>query len=103
MAKQQFSEIEAFTYFFQTSLSVEYLHYRQIVHRDLKLENMLIDKNGNIKLCDLGLAASLDGKKDHRTTYCGTLEMMAPELIHSYNYGKSVDIWALGTTSSNQA
>lgn len=96
MAKGQFSEDEAFTYFFQTSLSIEYLHYRQIVHRDLKLENLLLDRRGNIKLCDFGLSANLNSKKELRSTYCGTLEMMAPELVLAQNYGKPVDIWALG-------
>ncbi len=78
--KQRFSEIEAFVYFFQTCLGIDYLHKKSIIHRDLKPENLLLDKQGNIKLCDFGWSAeALHNSK--RTTYCGTIDYMAPEMI----------------------
>lgn len=89
-------ENEAFIYFFQTSLAIEYLHKKKIVHRDIKLENLLLDENGNIKLCDFGFSVRILNNQDLRSTYCGTLEMMAPEMFSLQKYGESVDIWALG-------
>lgn len=99
MGKKKLDESEAFIYLFQTALAIEYLHMKKIVHRDLKLENLLLDENGNIKLCDFGFSVRVLRKDDLRSTYCGTLEMMAPEMLGSQKYGSSVDIWALGTSS----
>lgn len=99
-AKQRLADDEAFTYFFQVALALEYLHARRIVHRDLKLDNLLLDKHGNVKLCDFGLATTLSDDRDLRSTYCGTLAMMAPELINDQKYGAAVDIWSLGNDSS---
>ena len=73
---------------------IEYLHDLDIVYRDLKPENLMIDKDGNIKLIDFGFA-----KKLNQRTYSnvGTLEFKAPEILcRSNGYGKMVDIWALG-------
>lgn len=53
-SKKKISEKEAFNYFFQTCLGIDYLHKRKILHRDLKPENLLLDKQGNIKVCDFG-------------------------------------------------
>lgn len=94
---QVLSENEAFIYFFQTALAIEYLHWKKIVHRDLKVENLLLDENGNIKLCDFGFSVRIFGRDDLRSTYCGTLEMMAPEMLSMQKYGEKVDIWALGS------
>lgn len=63
------------------------------MYRDLKLENILIDDDGHIKLCDFGLASpSLTNTK----TFCGTPEYIAPEIILKKGYSKEVDYWALG-------
>jgi len=51
------SEKEAFVYFFQTALGIDFLHNKKILHRDLKPENLLLDKRGNIKICDFGWSA----------------------------------------------
>jgi serine/threonine protein kinase len=88
------SEKEAFIYFFHTCLALEYLHAHNVIHRDLKSENLLLDKKGNIKLCDFGWSAIWDG--NFRSTFCGTKVMMAPELIKNQEYDEKVDIWALG-------
>jgi protein kinase A/protein kinase X len=73
------------------------LHQQDIVYRDLKPENLLIDAEGHIKLADFGFAKHLE---DDRTfTLCGTPEYLAPEIVKgskNTGYGKSVDWWALG-------
>ena len=95
-AKNGLAEEEAFVYFFQASLAVEYLHRKKIVHRDLKLENLLLDRKGNIKMCDFGWSVKRTKLKELRETYCGTFEMMAPEIHQTKSYAEKVDIWALG-------
>jgi len=71
-----------------------YLHSRHIVHRDIKLENVVIDARGYAKLCDLGFARLLLGKAH---TFLGTPHYMAPELIEApHVHGFAVDWWALG-------
>ena len=92
--KTGFSEIKAFRYFIQVVNAVYFLHENQIIHRDIKPENLLICENDTIKLCDFGWAKQLTLK--NRSSFCGTVEYMAPEIIESENYDYSVDIWSLG-------
>ena len=92
--KKGFSENIAFQYFIQVVNAVYFLHENQIIHRDIKPENLLIGENNTIKLCDFGWAKQLTLK--NRSSYCGTVEYMAPEIIQSENYDYSVDIWSLG-------
>lgn len=94
---QNMEEKEAFIYFFQTALGIEYLHSHSIIHRDLKLENLLLSSRGNIKICDFGWSTSSTnrGYEEHMT-FCGTFECMPPEMFKGSNYGEKVDIWCLG-------
>ena len=92
--KSGFSEKIAFQYFIQVVNAVYFLHENQIIHRDIKPENLLLGENNTIKLCDFGWAKNLTLK--NRSSYCGTVEYMAPEIIESENYDYSVDIWSLG-------
>jgi len=73
--------------------ALEHLHERNIVYRDLKPENLLLDANGYVKMCDLGFAKFVLGKT---MTLCGTPEYMAPEVIMHGGYDRMVDWWALG-------
>ena len=65
------------------------------MHRDLKLENILVDMNGYLKIIDFGLAKMLDSN-DTTKTYCGTPEYLAPEVLLNKGHGKPVDWWTLG-------
>jgi len=67
------------------------------VHRDLKLENILLDKNENVKLCDFGFTREYEGKASYLQTFCGTMCYSAPEMLKGEKYaGEKVDVWSLG-------
>ncbi|CAO2608042.1 Sperm motility kinase 2A [Lemmus lemmus] len=93
-------EQEARPIFRQVVSAVHYLHQRRIVHRDIKLENILIDREGKVKLCDFGLAIQVaEGQMLKKV--CGSLLYMAPEILAkilaSKPYdGLAVDMWSLG-------
>jgi len=73
----------------------EYLHNRGIIYRDLKPENLLLDKQGYIKMVDFGFSKHIDsGRKTW--TFCGTPEYVAPEIILNKGHDRSVDFWSLG-------
>ena len=88
------SEIYSFYYFLQALNAIYFLHLHSIIHRDLKPENLLINEKNIIKLCDFGWSVKL--KDNKRTTFCGTVEYMAPEIIKKQEYDETIDIWSLG-------
>jgi serine/threonine protein kinase len=77
------------------TIAIGYLHMKGIVHRDLKLENILIDEDGYIKIIDYGLAKML-GDNEEAQSFCGTPEYLAPEMVQQSGHDKGVDWWALG-------
>jgi len=89
-------ESEVKVIFQQLAEGVSYLHKHNIAHRDLKLENILINSDKNIKIIDFGFSL-VTSKNKPLNICCGTPSYMAPELIAKKNYyGHLVDIWALG-------
>lgn len=75
--------------------AIDYIHKKNIAHRDIKLENILIDENFNIKLTDFGLCGVKKNKYDMFETSLGTVRYTAPELLEG-SYNESVDIWGIG-------
>lgn len=83
-------------YFRQIVSAVDYIHRNSIVHRDLKIENILVDEFDNIKLIDFGLSNFYD-TEELLGTFCGSLYFAAPELLMGNRYvGPEVDVWSLG-------
>lgn len=73
------------------------MHSKSCVHRDLKLENILLDKHENVKLCDFGFTREYEGKASYLQTFCGTICYSAPEMLKGEKYaGEKVDVWSLG-------
>lgn len=84
---------QAMFYSASVALMFEYLHSKNIIYRDLKPENLLIDSKGYLKLTDFGFAKYCDGRT---YTLCGTPEYLAPEVLLNKGHGKPVDWWCLG-------
>ena len=77
--------------------AVSYVHSKSCVHRDLKLENILLDKNENVKLVDFGFTREYTGPTSYLQTWCGTICYSAPEMLRGEKYaGEKVDVWSLG-------
>ncbi|OQV11393.1 RAC serine/threonine-protein kinase [Hypsibius exemplaris] len=75
--------------------AIGYLHEQGVVYRDLKLENLLLDKDGHIKIADFGLCKEYITYGARTKTFCGTPEYLAPEVLDENDYGRAVDWWGL--------
>ncbi|XP_037340738.2 serine/threonine-protein kinase N2 [Pungitius pungitius] len=91
-----FTEKQAWFYSSCVLLGLEFLHQNQIVYRDLKLDNLLMDSDGFVRIADFGLCKEGMGHGDRTTTFCGTPEFLAPEVLTENTYTRSVDWWGMG-------
>lgn len=91
-----FSEVRARFYASELLLALSHLHSHEIIYRDLKLENVLMDGSGHVALTDFGLSKQNVKSNDAASTFCGTAEYIAPELLRGKRYGAAVDWWSFG-------
>ncbi|PRP82752.1 hypothetical protein PROFUN_09837 [Planoprotostelium fungivorum] len=93
---ERLNEQKAIQYFRQILEAVSYMHQNGVVHRDLKLENVMITKDDRCKLIDFGFATTWNSSKSLATP-CGTLEYAAPEVTNGGTYhGPKADVWSIG-------
>uniref|UniRef100_A0A672KEL8 protein kinase C n=1 Tax=Sinocyclocheilus grahami TaxID=75366 RepID=A0A672KEL8_SINGR len=91
-----FSEPRATFYAACVVLGLQFFHEHKIVYRDLKLDNLLLDTEGFVKIADFGLCKEGMGYRDRTSTFCGTPEFLAPEVLTETSYTRAVDWWGLG-------
>ncbi|XP_062415817.1 hormonally up-regulated neu tumor-associated kinase homolog A [Pungitius pungitius] len=99
--RKRLEEKEVRRYTHQILSAVEHLHQRGIVHRDLKIENFLLDEHNNIKIVDFGLSNTLKAESlslELLKTQCGSPAYAAPELLAHRKYGPKVDVWSIGVS-----
>jgi serine/threonine protein kinase len=96
--RKRLSEDEARFYMFQLFDGIRYMHRKGFIHRDIKLGNLFLDGNMNLKIGDFGLAAEIEHDGQRKKTICGTPNYIAPEILFDTQNGHSfeVDIWSLG-------
>ncbi|GKY93285.1 hypothetical protein MPSEU_000296000 [Mayamaea pseudoterrestris] len=98
--RKRLTEPEAAFFTAQILKAVRYMHNMNVIHRDLKLGNLFLDKNVHIKVGDLGLACRLEDRDEKRKTICGTPNYIAPEVIQGdkskRGHSFEVDIWSIG-------
>ncbi|VDD92011.1 unnamed protein product [Enterobius vermicularis] len=90
------TEPEARYFTNQVVSACDYLHSRKIIHRDLKLGNLFLNDDMQVKVGDFGLATTVDYDGERKKTLCGTPNYIAPEMLDKKGHSYEVDIWALG-------
>ncbi|KAL8651968.1 MAG: hypothetical protein Q9210_002965 [Variospora velana] len=92
----QFGSKRAQFYAAEVCLALKYFHENGVIYRDLKLDNILLTLDGHIKIADYGLCKEDMWYGSSTSTFCGTPEFMAPEILLDKKYGRAVDWWAFG-------
>ncbi|KAM9860220.1 aurora kinase A [Aulostomus maculatus] len=89
-----FSEERSATYIMELADALNYCHSKKVIHRDIKPENLLLGANGELKIADFGW--SVHTPSSRRSTLCGTLDYLPPEMIEGKTHDEKVDLWSLG-------
>ena len=92
--EDHFDEKTAADYIVKMSDAIAYCHSKNVIHRDIKPENILVGANGELKIADFGWSVHTPNMR--RTTLCGTLDYLPPEMIEGHEHDEAVDIWSLG-------
>jgi aurora kinase A len=90
----KFDDAQAATYIYQLADALSYCHSKKVIHRDIKPENLLLGVYGELKIADFGW--SVHAPSSRRTTICGTLDYLPPEMIEDRPHDEKVDLWSLG-------
>lgn len=91
-----FSEKRTATYIASLAKAIIHIHQNQIIHRDIKPENILIGSNNELKIADFGWSVQIARNSNRRSTMCGTLDYLAPEMVEGSDHDHTVDLWSLG-------
>lgn len=91
---KHFDEPQTAMYVKSLASALIYLHERDVIHRDIKPENLLLGYNGELKIADFGWSVHEPNSK--RTTLCGTLDYLPPEMVQGRPHTKTIDLWSLG-------
>ncbi|SAM09427.1 hypothetical protein [Absidia glauca] len=94
--KKRFMESVAAKYVTQLAQALLYLHHKRVIHRDIKPENLLLGLRGELKIADFGWSVKTDVQESRRSTLCGTLDYLPPEMIEGKKHDVSADLWSLG-------
>lgn len=91
-----FDEVRGCFYAACVVLGLDFLHKHNIIYRDIKLDNLLLDRAGYVKIADFGLCKENMGPFEKTSTFCGTPEFLAPEVLSDSSYTRAIDWWGLG-------
>ncbi|MBN3275588.1 NEK4 kinase, partial [Polyodon spathula] len=97
------AESQVVEWFVQIAMALQYLHEKNILHRDLKTQNIFLTRTNIIKVGDLGIARVLENQNDMASTLIGTPYYMSPELFSNKPYNHKSDVWALGCCAYEMA
>lgn len=94
LQRNRLKESQAKTISLEVLLGLRFLHQKKILYRDLKLDNIMIGCDGHIRIADFGMVKMGVSESNPATTFCGTPDYMAPEILQNIPYTTTVDIWA---------